>query len=678
MNTTAVDPLVGTLLDGRYRVGRPIARGGMATVYQATDQRLDRELAVKVLHPGYAADPDFVTRFRREARAAARLSHPNVVNVFDQGSHNGTLFLAMEYVPGRTLRQLMRDQAPIPPGRALALLEPVLSALAAAHQAGIVHRDVKPENVLITDDGRVKVADFGLARAVTTSTSTTATSGVLMGTVSYLAPELVVHNVADARTDIYAVGVLLYEMLTGEKPHRGDLPVQVAFKHVHEDVPAPSEQQQGVPPYVDALVARAAARDHDARFADAKVMLHQVRRVRHALDNGVWDDPDLTADLQPRPPGEATEELENDFADLSLGAPPEYGVEHTVAVPARRPADGDGPAGDEAWAAPETTVPPATTPEGSDGGPGRPPGQPAGPAKRQRRSRRRGAIGLILVLLLATAAAVGGWYFGVGRYTSTPDLVGDTVRQARGELVGTDLGLSSTKAFSETVAEGHIISTDPAPGDRVLKDGEISAVVSKGKERYDLPPLRGQTEQDAVAALENNHLAVGDITREWSEDVAKGSVISTSEAAGTPLRRDTEVDLVVSKGREPIDVPDLTGKPAANAKKRLDDLGLKAKTSEAYDNEVPKGAVISQSPQDGTLFRGQQVKLVVSLGPELVEVPSVFYQTEDEARQTLADAGFEIEVRQADTYIGFNRVGAQDPGSGDEAPRGSTVTVYLY
>ena len=302
MHRTVADPMIGRVLDGRYRVGPRIARGGMATVYEATDLRLDRLCALKVMHAGLGDDEEFAARFVREARSAARLSHPHVVAVFDQGDDDGTLFLAMEYIPGHTLRDLIRKEAPLTPARALGLIDPILSALAAAHQAGLIHRDVKPENVLLADDGRVKVADFGLARAVSAETQHTATGGVLIGTVSYLSPELVVDGRADVRSDVYAAGVVLYEMLTGRKPHEGESPIQVAYKHVHEDVPPPSRVVPGIPPYVDALVARATARDRFLRPADARVMLHQVRRVRDALDHGVLDDPDLTSDLSPTVP----------------------------------------------------------------------------------------------------------------------------------------------------------------------------------------------------------------------------------------------------------------------------------------------------------------------------------------------------------------------------------------
>jgi serine/threonine-protein kinase len=302
------DPLTGRLLDGRYRIAGRIARGGMASVYEATDLRLDRTVAIKVMHAGLGDDDEFAARFVREARSAARLSHPNVVSVYDQGNDDGVVFLAMELVEGHTLRDVIRSESPMSPARALALLEPVVSALAAAHRAGLIHRDVKPENVLIAEDGRIKVADFGLARAVSADTQHTATGGVLIGTVSYLAPELVVNGRADARADVYAVGVLLYELLTGSKPHEAESPIQVAYKHVHEDVPPPSRLVPGIPAYVDALVARATARDRGQRPADAAVLLHQLHRVAHALAEGVRDDPDLTADLTPilLPPDAAT------------------------------------------------------------------------------------------------------------------------------------------------------------------------------------------------------------------------------------------------------------------------------------------------------------------------------------------------------------------------------------
>ena len=651
MDTTAADPLVGTLLDGRYRVGPKIARGGMATVYEATDTRLDRTVALKVLHSGYADDEAFASRFVREARSTARLSHPHVVSVFDQGEDDGTLFLAMEYVPGRTLRDVVRDQAPLPPAHALALLEPVLSALATAHDAGFVHRDVKPENVLITDDGRVKVADFGLVRAVTTATNT-ATSGVLIGTVSYIAPELVTDGSADARSDVYSAGVLLYELLTGQKPHQGETPIQVAYKHVHEDVPPPSATVDSIPPYVDALLARATARQRDSRPADAKVFLQQLRRVRHALDHGVADDPELTEDLTPtrREPGvEPTLPV-----TLRNG-----GGQHRAPVaPPRRPPQGPSQR--------EDTSPQDDLEEDDDSW-----------AQRAARKRRLGWIGLVLVLLLAAGAAAGGWYLSVGRYTTAPDLSGLSLSEARQRVRPTDFVLRTEPAqYSETVPKGDIISTDPEPGDRILRTGTITAVVSKGKERYPMPAVVGASEAEARDALTAN-LAVGEVRHRYSDTVGEGLVIKASAKKGAQLRPDTAVDLVVSKGPRPIAVPDLVGSMAADARALIRDKGLEFNVTRTH-NPAPRGQVISQDPDHGTLYEGDEIDLVVSKGPPLVEVPNVFNYDQDSAIQSLEAAGFAVDVQQSDNYVGFNRVGAQSPSGGDVAPEGSTVTIYLY
>src|SRR4051812_47192786 len=404
---SGADHLTGRVLDGRYLIGSRVPPGGMATVYEATDLRLDRTVAVKVMHPGLGDDDEFAARFVAEARAAAKLSHPNVVAVFDQGNDDGTVFLAMELIPGHTLRDTIGKEAPLSPARTLALLEPVVSALASAHRAGLIHRDVKPENVLIADDGRIKVADFGLAKAVSATTQHTAT-GVLIGTVSYVAPELVVEGRSDARADVYAVGVILYELLTGKKPHEGETPIQVAYKHVHEDVPPPSRLSPGVPDYVDALVARATARDREQRPADAGVLLHHLRRVKQAIAAGVRSDRELVEDLMPRKTLDTAEVLIRqgpvrtdttrqpwEDSDLEALLGPRREVTSTIERP-REPTT--------------VTARPRPVP---------PPTPPSRPAKRPRR-RRRGPILLIVALLLAAAVGSGAWYFGYARYTTTP------------------------------------------------------------------------------------------------------------------------------------------------------------------------------------------------------------------------------------------------------------------
>lgn len=648
----AGDPMTGRLLEGRYRIGPRIARGGMASVYEATDLRLDRTVAVKIMHPGLGDDDEFAARFVREARSAARLSHPNVVAVYDQGDDHGTVFLAMELVDGITLRDVIRKEAPMPPSRALALLEPVLSALAAAHRAGIIHRDVKPENVLIAADGRVKVADFGLARAVSADTQHTATGGVLIGTVSYLAPELVVDGRADARADVYAAGVVLFELLTGSKPHEGETPIQVAYKHVHEDVPAPSALEPGIPAYVDALVARATARDRGLRPADAGVLLHQLHRVGHALAEGVHDDPELTADLTP----------------LLLS---------TQLVEAPAPADAPEDAAE--YAVTDRTTPIrvldrrlATPPPG-------PPERRTPPPKRQRRSRR-GLVLLMVALLLVAGAGVGAWWFLDGRYTSTPGVLGMTRSAAEQRL--DEAGLDVTwgdKAYSETVPAGRVVATDPEPGSKVLDGGAVTVVLSLGKERYDVPKLEGLTVDQAQDALTETHLAFGTTTEKWSDTVDKGVVIASAPKAGTTLRPDAAVDLVVSKGPKPVTLKDWVGKDADEAMAWAEDKGLDGSiASEEYSDTVDEGDVISMDPPAGTtLHRGDSVSFVVSKGPHLVEVPSVRAQGVDAATETLEALGFHVVTERASGYLGLGYVFSQSPGGGDMVPVGSTITLTL-
>lgn len=608
----------------------------MASVHVGTDERLDRVVAIKIMHPGLGDDDDFTARFVREARSAAKLNHPNIVSVFDQGEDQGFVYLVMEYVPGQTLRDVMRAETPMPASRALSLLEQLLVALSAAHEARIVHRDVKPENVLIAPDGRIKVADFGLARAVSASTAATATGGVLIGTISYLAPELVTNQGSDARTDVYACGALLYEMLTGRKPHEGESPIQVAYKHVHEDIPEPSAVRPDIPPYIDALVARATARDRNLRSADARVLLQQVRQARAALDQGLDDDLELTQDLRPR---------RSNLAVTPITLP------ESVETLFARPADAHG----------DSTV--VVTSASSSG---------------KTSSRRRGPVLLILVIVLAVLAAIGGWYYGVGRFTETPRIIGLTHAEGRQEAVKAGFEFDVSKqSFSETVTKGDIITTDPRPGAKILPDSTINAVVSKGKERYAVPDLAGKTEDQATDILAERKLAVGDVETKYSETVASGQVISTVLKPKTSVKRDTDVDLVISKGRRPIKIVDYTGKSSSDAADALRKAGLKVDVSRVFSGKVDKEAVISQDPESGTRFKKDVVKLTVSKGPAPVAVPRVVGRGTDSAKKSLEKAGFKVKVKKDGSYIGFGIVVRQDPARGDKALPGSTVTIAV-
>lgn len=649
------DPLLGRTLDGRYQVEERIARGGMATVYRALDLRLDRPVAVKVMHAGLGEDPDFVARFEREARSAARFSHHNVVSVFDAGDDAGTLYLVMEYVPGLTLRDLIRKEAPMDPGRSLALLEPVLAALAAAHDAGMIHRDVKPENVLLADDGRVKVADFGLARAVSAETQHTATSGILIGTVSYLSPELVVDGKADARADVYAAGVLLYEMLTGHKPHQAESPIQVAYKHVHEDIPPPSERVATLPPYLDALVARATARDRDLRPADARVLLHLVRRVRHAWDHGLLDDPELVADLLPGSGAgtSSTDELDPIVAPVRNGGYVPADVEHTASVE-------------------QTSV--VFDPPGGDFPPQRP--LPRTPSRTLR--RRRGVVLLIALLGIALLVALGGWYLGIARYTTTPAVLNLSQAAARTKILGAGLKFGTgDPQYSETVPKGSVISTDPEPGARILKDGTVTAVISLGPERHPVPDLRGKSLADATDALTAAKLSLGTVQRRFNDTVARGLVVSSDPDTGTKLRRNTAVDLVVSRGPRPISIPDWTGKDAKKAEKALSDLGFDVQVQQDFSDTVPAGQVILQTPNTGTGYKGDTIALVVSQGPELVQIPSVRGMRAKDAQKLLEKDGFQVQIQKSSLFVGAQIVVRSDPSEGTMAPRGSLVVLTI-
>lgn len=619
------DPLVGRLLDGRYAVRSRIARGGMATVYLAVDQRLDRDVALKVMHAGLSGDEDFVRRFIREARSAARLSHPGVVQVFDQGEDDGVVFLAMEHVPGRTLRDLMRERGPLTPREALDLFEPVLDALAAAHRSGIVHRDVKPENVLLADDGRVKVADFGLARAVSASTVASQT-GVLLGTVAYLAPEQVERGIADARSDVYAAGVLLFEMLTASKPFEGETALQVAYQHVHDDVPAPSTRASGIAPAVDDLVLAAAAHDPDDRPGDARQLLVAVREARRRMGD---------ADLDRRP--------------IARAAPPRQSRSESTVSFGPRPAL-DHRAGDTGLIAV----------------------RPPEPVRR----RRGGLVALAVVALAVVLAGAGGWYLSVGpgAYTNVPPVVGSDQAAAEAALRKAELASTSAPEYSDTAPKGQVIRTDPTS--RVRKGGAVTLVVSRGPERYLVPRLAGMTESTARDALANNKLGVGPVRRVYDEKAAKGRVISSDPAAAKPLRARTPVALVVSRGRRPIPITSYVGKPGTDAKAALTEAGFDVSTTTRFDEKVPVGDVITQEPSSGSGFRGADVALVVSKGPELVAVPSVVGQQVEPAKRLLESQGFKVVLQQA--FGGyFGTVRFQNPSAGSRVKRGATVTLTV-
>ena len=595
------DPLLGRLMDGRYRLDEVIARGGMATVYLSTDTRLDRIVAVKVMRPVLAEDPDFVERFAREARSAARLSSPEVVAVHDQGTDAATrtAFLVMEHVAGGTLRDVV-EQGPVSPARALALLEPVLRALAAAHGAGLVHRDVKPENVLLGDDGRVKVADFGLARAIETSTLTV-TTGLLIGTVAYLAPEQVEHGRADTRTDVYAAGVLLFELLTGAPPYASDSPLSVAYRHVHEDVPAPGSQVEGIPASLDELVVRATRRDPSARPVDAGAFLAELQAVRADLGAGSGGPvvrrtaPTLVVRREPPAASPAPRRRRRTAWVLALvlllaaalaggayalgttATPEVLGLTRVQAEASLREAGLEvrllPPRSDERVA--------ATLVLDQDPGPGA-------------RLRKGDAVAIQESL-------------GPDRRAVPAGVVGATQAAATAALQRAGLARGTVSRAFDARPDGTVLSADPAPGARLKPGTAVALVVSKGPDLLPVPAVTGQSLERATTSLAEAGFRTSS-KQVFSERVPSGQVVSQTPADGRAVR-DSTVALTVSKGPELLVVPDLRGRTGPQAAAALKALGLDGR---AFDLPDGQGTVMTQSPRAGsTVRRGSVVTYYV-------------------------------------------------------------------
>ncbi|HEX6755779.1 MAG TPA: PASTA domain-containing protein [Mycobacteriales bacterium] len=603
MSTVVTDPLVGTVLDRRYRVDGPLARGGMSTVYLGTDLRLDRRVAVKVMAPALAHDPAFTDRFVREARSAARLSHPNAVAVFDQGAEETpagrVVFLVMELVRGSTLRDLLHRRGRLRPDEAVSVLEPVLGALAAAHRAGLVHRDVKPENVLLSADGTVKVADFGLARAVA-APSTSTQAGVVLGTVAYVAPEQVRTGSADARTDVYSAGILLYELLTGVPPYTGDSALAVAYRHVHDDVPPPSAAVPGIGPALDELVLRATRREPGGRPADAGAFLAELAMTRTDLGLRRVPIPSIApAEPPARPPG-------------GPGSPAGRGGPGNLGRPAG-PGGPGGPAGrgGTGWADADATGLVA-------GGPARagtamlpayrePPARhaPRGGATAAAPRRRWGAwVALLSIILLALGTGAVAWWYGDGRFVQVPPVAGLTRQAAAARLDAAGLAAGFSSAPSDTVTAGRAIGTQPRAGDRLVRGRTVTVVLSSGPQLVDVPDVTGGDRGEAEAAIRRAGLQPVVIERP-DEDEDAGNVLSQSPEGGR-ARRGSQVTIVVSTGEDLVVVPDVIGSSVSDARRILEEAGFKVRTV-----SLKIGNVVQQRPAAGErVRRGARVTII--------------------------------------------------------------------
>jgi beta-lactam-binding protein with PASTA domain/serine/threonine protein kinase len=683
------DRLVGTLVDNRYAVRSKLARGGMSTVYLATDLRLERDVALKVLHPHLATDETFLDRLGREAKAAAKLSHAHVVGVLDQGNDGQTAYLVMEHIKGHTLRDVIRSKGALPPRLALALIDPVVQGLGAAHAAGLIHRDVKPENVLIADDGRIKIGDFGLARAVTTSTST----GTLIGTVGYLSPELVLGRQADTRSDIYSVGIMLYEMLTGQQPYDGEVPIQVAYKHVNETVGPPSALVPGLAAEVDELVQWCTANDPENRPVDGNALLQELRHIRTNLTDAELDLMPPAASLGGQQNHtEVIARTNNPTAVMSSFSRPH--PPHPPQAPhALYPPDADFRPGEQYR--PEAHY----TPEAQDAVPDAVPlskrarrkldredekarsRAAATPVRslREGNPRRRGLLWVVVLVIIALLATGAGWFFGMGPGSpgTIPAVANKSVAQAQ-QLLG-EAGFQSrtNDVFDDDVPSGLVVGSDPTAGTETRKFQPVSLFVSKGPQLYELPKLTGGTLDDAKKALNQAEMALGTVTEQFDDAVAAGVVLSQDPAAATPARHGTPVKLLVSKGPQPIPVPSVVGLAENAAVDAIKAAGLTAEVAndEVNDPKVPKGSVAAQSPATGTLTKGGTVTLTISDGPKLVEVPSFIGKQAKEAEEALRALGFEVRVNN---ILGgfFGTVRDQDPVK-KKVPEGSVVTLTV-
>jgi len=693
MDDTLADPpptspalLVGRLLDGRYAVTARIAHGGMATVYRATDTRLDREVALKVMHAELARDEEFVRRFIGEAKSVARLSHQNVVAVFDQGSDGLFLYLAMEYVPGRTLKEVLRDSGRFSPATALEIMTGVLDGLAAAHKSGIVHRDIKPENVLLTADGRVKVADFGLARAQSAAGHTRA--GLLIGTVSYVPPEQVTGGSTGPGGDVYSAGVMLFELLTGRLPFTGDTPLSVAYQHVNQDIPAPSALVPGIPVAVDQLVLAATSRDPARRPADAGEFLRAVRQVCDGLAEssgltgvmgaGVqglaeapWLDlgtPAATNGWWARsatlPPASV-----HDTDPSSMGAAATTVTEHGTgafsAAPTQNAGNDQFGMGQFQGGGREDSHTLVVDREDGDryhghGGRGHGPGEPF--LGRWLFSPR--LLIVVLIIGLGVGLGLGGWWLASGRFVQVPSVSGDSLTQATAVLTADGFTVKRGRVHSNAVASGSVAGTSPAG--RVPKGSTITILVSSGPFTSVVPKVQNDTQAVAQAALQRVHLV--STTQQVGSDAPVGTVIGTSPPAGTTWPQTKTVTILIAGGPQ---LPDFSGENVQTAQQWANQNGVTLQQQADNNSQQPAGTITGQEPAAKSLVRkGQTVIVNVSTGPQVVNVPYVIGDSVEQATQALQAAGFQVQVNK---YGPFDKVFDFSPTS--QAPRGSTIVL---
>ena len=620
------DTLLNTLFDGRYRIVRKLGTGGMANVYLAEDEVLGRRVAIKILNDRHAGDDQFVERFRREAKNAASLSHPNIVSIYDRGEAEGTYYIAMEYLDGRSLKELIVARGPAPVNVAIDYARQILAALRFAHRHGIVHRDIKPHNIVVGPDGRLKVTDFGIARS---GTSQMTEAGSIIGTAQYLSPEQAKGAPVDQTSDLYAVGVVLYELLTGVVPFTGDTPVEIAMKHLSTTPEPPSAKRAEIPRELDYVVMRALAKDPSERYQTADEMDADLARVARG------------AGVSP-----ATEEA----ATAIIARPPPSAV--TAITPPRSP----------------EPVPYAPPPAYYD----------------YDEARRRSIWPWLVALLFVAAAIVGGYFLYnqvhsqiVGSKVAVGNYDGKREIEAVREIRAAGLRVQVVRQYNAKVDKTYVFKQDPQPGERIDKGNYVTVFSSQGPPQTDVPSVVGEKIDQALSDLGDKHLRWK--VRRVDNDAPQDQVISQRPTAGARVDENTVVQLQVSKGPQPIAVPNVVGSSFDSANSALLGRGFAVRRRDV-DSDQPKGTVVAQSPDAGTsLAKGSTVTLQVSKGPTTSTVPDVTSLAQADAIQQLRASGFKVRVvSQAvsdPTQDGI--VQTEDPAGGTQAPPGTTITIAV-
>jgi serine/threonine-protein kinase len=626
------DTLIDTVFDGRYRILRRLGSGGMANVYLAEDTELGRRVAIKILNERYANDELFVERFRREAKSAAGLSHPNIVSIYDRGEAEGTYYIAMEVIEGRSLKELIRESGRLRPAQAIAYTRQILSAVRFAHRNGVIHRDIKPHNILIGSEERLKVTDFGIARA---GASQMTEAGSIMGTAQYLSPEQARGAPVTAASDLYSVGIVLYEMLTGDVPFKGDTPVEIAMKHLNEQPHPPSAIAPGIPADLDRIVLRALAKDPEERYASA-------------------------------------EELDSDLARIEAGLPIARETTEAATAILSRPVAAAAPT-QQLRPPPTAPVQPPRRPPPYDPYAGRPP------------KRKRSIVPWIVVAILLAAAGIAGWYvyqevrsqLEEAEPVPVPNVVGIRQQLAVQKLEDAELVPKVQRRADDEVPSGVVMDQNPSAGTRISKGETVTIVVSTGVPKVEVPKVSGLQVEDAIQTLNGAGLKAA-VTEVFGPQ-APGIVISQDPKPGEEADKGSTVALRVSKGVEQIEVPNVIGQDQASAEAILTDAGL-VPNAIVVESDEPQGIVVGQSPNGGVVPKGTEVEIDISAGPPPVAtVPGVTGLDEDTAAQTLRDAGLDVDVVDQpvldDTQDGI--VLDQDPPEGSEVDPGTTVTILV-